>query len=332
MKDAMRMILETSLKKNRQDVRNWPAYLLVLLKKFDSDQASFDREARAKQRVAAAAAGSVTSSNSNSQNTSPEKAKSSPTSPDKPKSPSKSLQYAEPAEDPLDLDGARGMWPAWEDETPSGRAEQGQQVPFTRAPRPPAPPTTSAALPPSAPPAGPPPSRPPAQVQGCPCPQDFGQAAGSGNRHQAPSAVPAPPPVPTRPPWTDPAIVATASAPAPPSAPPLVPPSVPTSGDFWGQTLARTPPVVPPSAPPRMPPGYGSGAGYAHMQQGLEPSPYWLGTRPGEWAHHPGLAHLNAKPASGQPPADMGGSHYQKKPGRRRGGAVREAQPQVVAR
>ncbi|CAK0796765.1 unnamed protein product, partial [Prorocentrum cordatum] len=78
--DSFNTIKEATVKKERSAVRNWPAYLLTLLKKVDSDQAwkaaagcagavlrprqaaagrgrpRQDREARARARVVAAAA------------------------------------------------------------------------------------------------------------------------------------------------------------------------------------------------------------------------------------------------------------------------------------
>ncbi|CAK0796766.1 unnamed protein product, partial [Prorocentrum cordatum] len=54
--DSFNTIKEATVKKERSAVRNWPAYLLTLLKKVDSDQAWKDREARARARVVAAAA------------------------------------------------------------------------------------------------------------------------------------------------------------------------------------------------------------------------------------------------------------------------------------
>lgn len=55
VREALGMIHSATMQKTRQDVKNWPAYLLTLLKKFDADQGSHDREARARQRIAAAA-------------------------------------------------------------------------------------------------------------------------------------------------------------------------------------------------------------------------------------------------------------------------------------
>jgi hypothetical protein len=56
LRDACTMIRTSTLNKERQAVRNWPAYLLTLLKKFDEQVGWKDREARARARVAAAAA------------------------------------------------------------------------------------------------------------------------------------------------------------------------------------------------------------------------------------------------------------------------------------
>jgi len=57
LREAMAMLQAATMQKERQAVKKWPAYLLTLLKKFDSDQATQDREARARARVEAAAAG-----------------------------------------------------------------------------------------------------------------------------------------------------------------------------------------------------------------------------------------------------------------------------------
>lgn len=54
-------IQTATAKKTRADVRNWPAYLVKLLKKFDDDVAWKDREARAKERVDKARAESLVS-------------------------------------------------------------------------------------------------------------------------------------------------------------------------------------------------------------------------------------------------------------------------------
>jgi hypothetical protein len=53
--DACAMIRAASVKKERSAVRNWPAYLLTLLRKFDEEVGWKDREARARARVQAAA-------------------------------------------------------------------------------------------------------------------------------------------------------------------------------------------------------------------------------------------------------------------------------------
>lgn len=57
LREALAMIQSAIAKKDRQAIKKWPAYLLTLLKRFDADQASQDREARARARVATAAAG-----------------------------------------------------------------------------------------------------------------------------------------------------------------------------------------------------------------------------------------------------------------------------------
>ncbi|CAE8596918.1 unnamed protein product [Polarella glacialis] len=125
LNDAMKMILDATKSKTRQDVKNWPAYLLTLLKRFDSEQASQDREARARQRVAAAAAGSAATSAA----TSPDKSQQglSPSPPGQ----SGLLLSAPPVRDPrlapeldfdLDFDSAFGSssmpWAAWGEAPP----------------------------------------------------------------------------------------------------------------------------------------------------------------------------------------------------------------------
>lgn len=51
VRDALSMIHSATMHKTRQDVKNWPAYLLTLLKKFDLPQGSLDSEERARQGV-----------------------------------------------------------------------------------------------------------------------------------------------------------------------------------------------------------------------------------------------------------------------------------------
>lgn len=54
--DALELVHKATMQKSREAVRNWPAYIRTLLKKFDSDLAVKDREARAHARIAAAGA------------------------------------------------------------------------------------------------------------------------------------------------------------------------------------------------------------------------------------------------------------------------------------
>jgi len=57
LREGLAVLQTATASKDRQAIKKWPAYLVTLLKRFDSDQASQDREARARARVAAAAAG-----------------------------------------------------------------------------------------------------------------------------------------------------------------------------------------------------------------------------------------------------------------------------------
>lgn len=61
VRDCLVSIHESTKSKTRQSVKNWPAYLGALMKKFDADSATGDREARARARVAAARAAAATS-------------------------------------------------------------------------------------------------------------------------------------------------------------------------------------------------------------------------------------------------------------------------------
>lgn len=55
LREALAMLQSSTLTKDRPSIKKWPAYLLTLLKRFDADFASQDREARARARVEAAA-------------------------------------------------------------------------------------------------------------------------------------------------------------------------------------------------------------------------------------------------------------------------------------
>lgn len=67
--EAMVWIKNSTQSKLRSSVKNWPAYILALLKKFEMEAASNDRQARARQRVAEASttSGSAVVSPSNAE-------------------------------------------------------------------------------------------------------------------------------------------------------------------------------------------------------------------------------------------------------------------------
>jgi hypothetical protein len=196
LKEAIAFIQTATMQKTRQDVKNWPAYLFALLKKFDQEQARDEREARARQRV-------IDAQNSapNSNNQTPEKEKEPDIWFPEPANPSSLTLSAPPirkvshdfAADDLDAAWAssNGPWASWgEGATDEARSSpsrapaappprfssrcftleepaeeiHGQRQSMTSpssaqpsAPRPSAPPTRPPPMPPSAPPIGPPP-------------------------------------------------------------------------------------------------------------------------------------------------------------------------------
>jgi len=50
LKAALQMVHQCTMNKTRQDVKNWPAYLVTLLKKFDADAAPQDRQERLEEK------------------------------------------------------------------------------------------------------------------------------------------------------------------------------------------------------------------------------------------------------------------------------------------
>lgn len=288
--DALTMIQTATAKKGRRDVKNWPAYLAKLVRKFDDDAGQKDREARARMRVENAAL----CSNAGSSQSSPDSEKKPP--------------VRELSEEEAWLEALADNKDSWLDDlaaatdrnlaeasppkeaSASQESPQRRQAPWRSPPVQP-PPPLQPPVQPVVQPLAQPPVQPPTQPWRSPPAQPPAQAP--PQPHMQPPTQPPVQPVlrpPTQPP-TQPVVqppmppptafqaptqaprrpappeerYLPASRQQPPMMPPMAPPqhhhsiTTPTSHDATHGTTAASPqqpPMMPPMAPPVLPPAH----------------------------------------------------------------------------